>query len=68
MRALKDVGFDGVVSIELEDVPGTSRGPTALHGAYGRALVSANEAFDRENVAAMDYLKVICERVGLTVT
>ena len=26
------------------------------------------EAFDRENVAAMNYLKAICERVGLTVT
>src|SRR5205085_466634 len=26
MRALKDVGFKGVISIELEDVPGVSRG------------------------------------------
>jgi hypothetical protein len=67
MRALKDVGFDGVVSIELEDVPGTSRGPAALHGAYGRAQVSAGEIFDQENVAAMNYLKGICERVGITV-
>ena len=28
-QALKDIGYDGIVSIELEDVPGTSRGPNS---------------------------------------
>jgi sugar phosphate isomerase/epimerase len=66
LKALKDVGFDGVISIELEDVPGVSRGRAALHGAYTHA-VTATEAFDQENVAAMNYLKGICNRVGIEV-
>ncbi len=28
-QALKDIGYDGTVSIELEDVPGVSRGPNS---------------------------------------
>jgi sugar phosphate isomerase/epimerase len=66
MKALKDVGFSGVVSIELEDVPGVSRGVAHTQGAYG-ATVSAGDAFDRENVAAMKYLKGICERLEIPV-
>ena len=66
MRALKDVGFAGVISIELEDVPGVSRGRTSLHGAYGHS-VSAGEAFDRENVASVTYIKGICERLGIDI-
>ena len=26
MKALKDIGYDGVVSLEFEDIPGVSRG------------------------------------------
>ena len=34
-QALKDVGYDGVISIELEDVPGVSRGPnSSAPGVY----------------------------------
>ena len=66
MKALKDVGFSGVVSIELEDVPGVSRGVAHTQGAYG-ATVFAGDAFDRENVATMKYLKGICERLEIPV-
>jgi sugar phosphate isomerase/epimerase len=64
MQALEDVGFDGVISIELEDVPGVSRGRAAMHGAYGHA-VNAGDAFDQENVAALNCLKEICERLDI---
>jgi len=66
MRALSDVGFDGVISIELEDVPGVSRGRAAMHGAYGDT-VHANDAFDTENAASLAYLKDICTRLGITI-
>ncbi len=66
LKALKDVGFNGVISIELEDVPGVSRGVAHTQGAYG-AKVFAEDAFDRENVAAMNYLKGICERLEIPV-
>ncbi len=67
MRALKEVGFDGVISIELEDVPGVSRGRAAMHGAYGQS-VNAGEAFDAENVASLAYLKEICQRLEIPIT
>jgi sugar phosphate isomerase/epimerase len=66
MQALKAVGFDGVISIELEDVPGVSRGRAAMHGAYG-AAVNAGEAFDAENVASVAYLRDMCDRLGIAV-
>ena len=66
MKALKDVGYNGVISIELEDVPGVSRGVAATHGAYGAAVFAGN-AFDQENVAALNYLKGICERLEIPV-
>jgi sugar phosphate isomerase/epimerase len=66
LEALKDVGFDGVISIELEDVPGVSRGRAAMHGAYGQA-VNAGDAFDQENVASVKYLKDMCDRLGISI-
>jgi sugar phosphate isomerase/epimerase len=66
MRSLLEIDFDGVISIELEDVPGVSRGRAAMHGAYGHS-VNAGEAFDHENAAALDYLKGICRRLNITV-
>lgn len=66
LKALKDVGFDGVISIELEDVPGVSRGTAHTQGAYG-AKVSAGDAFDQENIASVNYLKRICERLEIPV-
>ena len=49
-QALKDVGYDGVVSIELEDVPGVSRGPNSnAPGVYRN--VTATDEFVAETVA-----------------
>lgn len=54
LAALRDVGYDGAISIELEDVPGraNSSNPTA------------SEAFDRENLEAKRYLAGIAEALG----
>ncbi len=60
MIALKDVGFDGVISIELEDVPGVARSVSDLPAEW-----VASEAFDRENIASLRYIKDIGERVGI---
>ncbi len=57
LAALHDIGYDGVLSIELEDVP-------------GRASTSrpvADEAFDRENRLARQYLADLAEQLGLSV-
>jgi sugar phosphate isomerase/epimerase len=65
-QALKDIGYDGVVSIELEDVPGVSRGPnSAAPGVFRN--VTATDEFVAESVAAMTYLKGICKEVGINV-
>ena len=65
-QALKDVGYDGVVSIELEDVPGVSRGPNSnAPGVYRN--VTATDEFVAETVAGMNYLKGICKELGIKV-
>jgi sugar phosphate isomerase/epimerase len=65
-QALKDIGYDDVVSIELEDVPGTSRGPSSTApGVYRNP--TATEEFVAETVAAMNYLKGICADLGIRV-
>jgi sugar phosphate isomerase/epimerase len=64
--ALKEVGYDGVVSIELEDVPGTSRGPTSTAPGLFRNP-TATDQFVHETVLAMQYLKGICAEVGIKV-
>lgn len=53
--ALRDVGYDGVISIELEDVPGraSARNPVA------------DERFEDENVASRAYLAELAEQIGL---
>jgi sugar phosphate isomerase/epimerase len=64
-QALKDVGYDGVVSIELEDVPGVSRGPSDDPGVYRNK--TATDEFVAETVAGADYLKGICRDLGIRV-
>ena len=64
-QALKDVGYDGVVSIELEDVPGVSRGGADAPGVYRNK--TATDEFAEENLAGIRYLKDICEEVGIEV-
>ena len=64
--ALKEVGYDGVVSVELEDVPGVSRGPNSTApGVYRNP--TATDAFVAETVAGMSYLKGICGELGIRV-
>lgn len=54
LQALKDVGYDNVISIELEDVPGVAhRG------------VESTPALDREVTLACDYLAELCADVGI---
>jgi sugar phosphate isomerase/epimerase len=56
LQALKDVGYDNVISIELEDVPGVAhRG------------VASTPALDREVTLARTYLADLCETVGIRV-
>jgi sugar phosphate isomerase/epimerase len=64
--ALRDTGYDGVISIELEDVPGVSRGASPVPGVV-KEKRSATEEFDRENVLAMEYLKGICAQLNIPV-
>lgn len=64
-QALKDVGYDGVVSIELEDVPGVSRGKGDAPGVFRNA--TATDEFVAETVAGRDYLIDIAKQVGITV-
>jgi sugar phosphate isomerase/epimerase len=65
-QALNDIGYDGTISIELEDVPGVSRGQNSgAPGIYRN--VTATEEFVAETVAAMNYLKSICQQVGIKV-
>ena len=55
--ALHDIGYDGVLAIELEDVPGRASADHSVEGA----------AFDRENRMARDYLAQLAEQLGITV-
>ena len=63
--ALKEVEYDGVISIELEDVPGVSRGGESVPGVYRNAV--ATDGFAKESVLGMEYLKDICNQVGIVV-
>jgi sugar phosphate isomerase/epimerase len=56
LQALKDVGYDNVISIELEDVPGV-----AHHG------VASTPALDREVTMARAYLAELCQEVDIAV-
>lgn len=65
-QALKDVGYDGVVSIELEDVPGVSRGSNpSVPGIFRNP--TATDEFVAETVAGMNYLKEIARDLGMNV-
>jgi len=55
LQALHDVGYNNVLSIELEDVPGV-----AHHG------VASTPALDREVLLTKAYLTELCATVGIT--
>lgn len=56
LKALQDVGYDGVISIEFEDVPGVSR--------PGQ---ESTPALDREVVLSRQYLEELCGELGIGV-
>lgn len=58
--ALRDVGYQGVLSLELEDVPGVSRS-----GRLGGIPEEATEELDIEYRKGMEYLGRICKKVGI---
>jgi sugar phosphate isomerase/epimerase len=60
LRALAETGYDGVLSIELEDVPGVSRS-----GRFGGEAQESTDELDREYVESMDYLRETGESVGI---
>ena len=66
LAALRDVGFDGTISIELEDVPGVSRRVPSASGAV-RSGQTASDAFDEENAASVRYLRSIADRIGVAI-
>jgi sugar phosphate isomerase/epimerase len=64
LRALADTGFDGVISLEFEDIPGVSRNDG--HGAY-RGNVEATDGFVDEYRTALGFLTGLANEVGLNV-
>ena len=55
LLALQEVGFDGVISIELEDVPDRAN----------RNMVTAGPRFDYENTESVRYLKELAQQHGI---
>jgi hypothetical protein len=53
---LRDVGYDYVISIELEDVPGVAH----------RGQLSTG-ALDREVLLSVAYLSELCQEVGIAI-
>jgi sugar phosphate isomerase/epimerase len=70
MQALKDVGYDGVISLEFEDIPGVSRGHVEsvpnLPANWTPREVATDE-FEGEYRIALEYLTAIAAEVGLDV-
>lgn len=58
--ALKDIGYNGPLSVELEDVPGAAGYP-----GFHRSPNSTPE-IEYQHVLARDYLTRLCEEVGIT--
>ncbi len=64
LKALSEVGFDGVISVELEDVPGVSRG-ARMAAIAGFVQEDATQEFVDETVAGMRYLKRLCDELEI---
>ncbi len=62
--ALRDTGFDGVVSLEFEDVPGVSRGVRDVPGVY-HGHAEATDEFEQEYRLGLAYLTELADAVGL---
>jgi sugar phosphate isomerase/epimerase len=66
LTAFRDVGYDGVVSIEIEDFPGRSPGARMFPPGQFRNI-PCDDDFIAESVRGMDYLKQVAREVGITV-
>jgi sugar phosphate isomerase/epimerase len=66
MVALSDIGYDYVVSLEFEDIPGVSRGINPQAGAYKPNVVATPEV-DREYRLALQYVTDLAHAAGLKV-
>lgn len=64
--ALKAVGYEGVVSLEFEDVPGVSRGARNVPGVYKGNTVATPE-LDTEYTLALEYLSGLAKGAGFDV-
>jgi sugar phosphate isomerase/epimerase len=66
LQALKDTHYDGVVSLEFEDVPGVARGVRNVPSAYKR-VADASDEFENEYKLGLAYLTELAHEVGLRV-
>ena len=64
--ALKETGFDGVISLEFEDVPGVSRGVRDVPGVYKGNAVATSE-FEKEYRLGLAFLTDLATSVGMKV-
>jgi sugar phosphate isomerase/epimerase len=60
VKALKDVGYDGVISFELEDVPGAVTPDAATAAGTGNPM-------EVELKLSVDYIKGICDSLGVKI-
>jgi sugar phosphate isomerase/epimerase len=58
MKALRDVGYDGVISFELEDVPGAVTPDAATATGTGNPM-------EVELKLSVEYIKGICDSLGI---
>ena len=61
LRSLKDIGYSGPISLELEDVPGAAGYP-----GFHRSPESTPE-IERQHLIAKDYIIRICEEEGIDI-
>lgn len=62
IKALNDIGYDGVISLELEDVPGAAGYP-----GFNRSPFSNPELLKREYLLARDYIVRAAAEVGVRI-
>jgi sugar phosphate isomerase/epimerase len=64
--ALKDTGFDGTVSLELEDIAGVARGEKKVPGVFS-GIIDATDEFIEEYKIGLEYLSDLATKAGFTV-
>jgi sugar phosphate isomerase/epimerase len=68
LRALRDIGFDGIMSLELEDTGGVSRGARPHAGARSLGADDvANESFVEENRKSIKFLAEVAQANGIEI-